>query len=1031
LTENKNERNGAIPAPFIPADVEPRDRVKAITAKLEEGIKNLFDSDKFKEYLNTMSKFHNYSFSNTLLIAMQKPGASLVAGFNTWKNQFGRYVNKGEKGITILAPTPYKVKKEVEKIDKNTGFPVLGKDGKPVTEEVEETVPYFKSVYVYDVSQTNGREIPSLGADELSGNVQNYEKLFEALKTVSPVSIEFEKIMDGGKGYYHHKDKRIAIKEGMSELQNVKTAIHEIAHAKLHDRDLVKADIAEKKDRKTGEVEAESIAYTVCQHYGIDTSDYSFGYIAAWSSGKETPELKSSLETIRATANEIINKIDEQFLDKSKEKTQEQSGKPEQTEKQEQLEKSPNIIGNTKYADIEDKNYFKYKNPVAAAIAARLEAEGVAFSGRAGKEFTTLTIGGADVERFKAVEKAVKTELAVSNAYETGLNGENPGKSKKETANGIIGNTKYSDIPDKKYLAVDNAIAVQLSFALEQKGLKFSGKVSDNNKTVFTVSQADFETARAVETELIQQYKTVQVGINPQKSATAQKSDIIGNAKYSEIDDKKYFKIDTDIALKVASELESQGVKFSGRIGGDKTTLTVGNADVPAYRVAYNAVKTAETELKVADKMPEITEEQLSDRIAKALEYGKEAFLEGKKCVPAHDEKFLDLIKGLNIGEGGDKIADSWLKGWTTENLSAEISDKTYTFGIYQVNDDNKDIRFATLKTLEDKGITVNHSAYDLVFTAETNSNGRTKEQILEDIYAQFNTEHPENFKGRSLSVSDVVVMETDDSAQPGNDGQTVHYCDNIGFREIPEFFVKIEKTAEVQNTQPSVADLEAQVNNGESISVMDLAKAVKAEKSEKPAESKKSPSISERLKAGKSAEIQGIPKPHEPKKDFPEVYANNLAYAREHGEIEAYKISKTLNIECAAAIDGAIRANSKPGPMSGTQYVDTEQALKDVVKQYGAERVKSVTAAVVADQDWDGRLSNTNKSWAKSVDNPVDKVYVRTHLSIFDGFVNKVRDMEKILDKKPDIHDKIAAKKSEPSVKNDGVKKSKGDVEI
>jgi antirestriction protein ArdC len=846
---------------------EKPDRIKDITDKLEQGIKDLFDGEKFKEYLKTMSKFHNYSFNNTLLIAMQKPDASLVAGFNSWKNQFGRHVNKGEKGIQILAPAPFKTKKEMEKIDEDTGLPMLDRNGNPIVEEVEVTVPYFKVVSVFDVSQTNGREIPSLGADELSGNVKNYEKIFEALKTVSPVPIGFEKITDGGKGYYHHKDKRIAVKEGMSELQNVKTAIHEIAHAKLHDRDLVKADIAEKKDRKTGEVEAESIAYSVCQHYGIDTSDYSFGYIAAWSSGKETPELKSSLETIRSTANEIINKIDEQFLAKSKEKVQEQSGKPEQTENP----KPSNIIGNTRYADIVDKNYFKWDNAVAFAIAAKLEEQGVPFSGRTGKEQTTLTIGSADIDKYRAIEKDVKAEI--------------------------------------KSQAVE--------------------KVHE-----------------------------------PKKQEIPKKSPIIGNTKYSEIDDKKYFKIDTDIALKVAAELESQGVKFSGRIGGDKTTLTIGNADVPAYRAAYNAVKTAEAELKTADKTP-------------------------------------------------------------------EIENKTYTFGIYQVNDDNKDIRFATLKTLEDKGITVNHSAYDLVFTAEINANGRTKEQILEDIYAQFNTEHPEDFKGRSLSVSDVVVMETDDSAQPGNDGQSVHYCDNIGFREIPDFFVKIEKTAEVQNTQPSVAGLEAQVNNGESISVMDLAKAVKAERSEKPAESKKSPSISERLKAGKSAESQGITKPNEPKKDFPEVYANNLAYAREHGEIEAYKISKTLNIECAAAIDGAIRANSKPGPMAGTQYVDTEQALKDVVKQYGAERVKSVTAAVVADQDWDGRLSNTNKSWAKSVDSPVDKVYVRTHLSIFDGFVNKVRDMEKILDKKPDIHDKIAAKKSESSVKNDGVKKSKGDVEI
>ena len=328
------------PRPVIPivlTSEKPAEKMKEITDRLEQGITELFDSERYKEYLKVMSRFHNYSFNNTLLIAMQKPDASLVAGFTAWKNNFQRNVIKGEKGIKIIAPSPFKVKQQTEKIDPHTRKPVMGKDGKPVMEEKEVTIPAYKVVSVFDVSQTEGKELPDIAVDELTGDVDRYKDFFIALEKTSPVPIGFEKITGGAHGYYHLEDKRIAIDEGMSELQTLKTAIHEIAHAKLHDIDLnvPKDEQQPRVDRRTREVEAESVAYTVCQHYGLDTSDYSFGYVAGWSSGRELAELKGSLETIRSTAAEIINSIDEHIAQIQKEQDKEQAALAQEQPEQE------------------------------------------------------------------------------------------------------------------------------------------------------------------------------------------------------------------------------------------------------------------------------------------------------------------------------------------------------------------------------------------------------------------------------------------------------------------------------------------------------------------------------------------------------------------------------------------------------------------------------------------------------------------------------------------------------------------------
>lgn len=333
------------PQPVIPlvlTSSDPKERMKEITDRLEKGISELFDSDRYKEYLSVMSKFHNYSINNSLLIAFQKPDASLVAGFTAWQKQFERNVKKGEKGIKIIAPAPFKVKQEKEKLDPATRQPVIGRDGKPVMEEQEVTIPAYKVVSVFDVSQTEGKELSNISVDSLTGNVEHFKEVLAALEKTSPVAISFEDIAGGAHGYYSLKDKRIAIQEGMSQLQTLKTAIHEIAHAKLHDIDLnaPKEERENRPDQRTREVQAESVAYTVCQHYGLDTSDYSFGYVAGWSSGREMAELKASLETIRTAAAEIINSVDEKIseMQKDQEKAQEKPLTPDELTTGEKIE---------------------------------------------------------------------------------------------------------------------------------------------------------------------------------------------------------------------------------------------------------------------------------------------------------------------------------------------------------------------------------------------------------------------------------------------------------------------------------------------------------------------------------------------------------------------------------------------------------------------------------------------------------------------------------------------------------------------
>lgn len=304
---------------------ETDERVAELTERLENGVKELYASDNYAQYITAMAKFHHYSFGNALLILFQCPQATNVAGYNTWK-QLGRQVKKGEKGIMILAPCNFRASLEREKIDPLTGQALLGPDGKPLTEKVKISPNRFKIAHVFDMSQTEGRELPQIGVSELTGDVADYTGIYNRLTALSPLPVLQEDFQRSAKGYTSFTENRIVVKPGMSQVQTIKTLVHEIAHAKLHKPDDI-LDVPRPGERRRKEVEAESIAYVVCQHFGIDTADYSLAYVAGWSKGRELTELKGSLNIIHATAGEIIDAISPP---PAPERTPEQARNPQQ-----------------------------------------------------------------------------------------------------------------------------------------------------------------------------------------------------------------------------------------------------------------------------------------------------------------------------------------------------------------------------------------------------------------------------------------------------------------------------------------------------------------------------------------------------------------------------------------------------------------------------------------------------------------------------------------------------------------------------
>lgn len=706
-----------------------KDRMREIVDSIENGIKELFESDKYQQYLSTMSRFHRYSVNNTMLIYMQRPDATHVAGFNKWRDQFGRNVLKGEKGIRIIAPTPYKKKVEEIKTDPETNAPLLDADGKAIIEEKEIRIPMFKVVSVFDVSQTTGKPLPQLAAD-LSGNVQQYEVFMEALRRASPVPIEIKPVARDTDGFFSIKAQSITIRAGMSEVQTVCAAVHEIAHAKLHDYEHMTelADDGEtilvpgEKSRNTEEVEAESISYAVCQYYGIETGENSFGYIATWSKGKELKELRASLETINKTASELITDIDRHFAEICKERgiDREDLAAAEQPSVEAQEAEKLYMVDNDKYIHVQRSD--------------------------TGIDYTIYDAGSAKV-----------------------LDG------------GVLDGTEQ-----------------QLSTAaLEVCKLHNIGEAAP---------------IRLAPLELL---KDLQEANELPLGAAEQITGAVA--------------VPTDAADNMLPELE-QAVPMPD------PTLTVD--DMRSYGYLDG------------DMLP-----LSKDRAMELLEHDITVYM----LYPDNAEEMVfeaeDIIK--HDGMFGITRPD-WdvVKGHIPPRDVEQrfLNSPTDSMAIYQLRRDAPvELRFANLGSLTAPPDPAN---YEAVYTREVYPDDDTG-RILENFYYIFNDERPGDFVGHSLSVSDIVALKQDGKV-------SYHYCDSMGFQELPAF-QKPEnylKAAEMSMEddygmidgiinngpkQPTVADLEAQVKAGMSISLMDLAEAAHREKKKSVLEQLKSQPAQER----------------------------------------------------------------------------------------------------------------------------------------------------------------------------------------
>ena len=791
-----------------------KQKVKEITDRLEEGLKALFEGEKYKSYLNTMSKFHNYSANNIQLIEMQCPDATYVAGYKAWQRNFERHVNKGERGIRILAPAPYKIKEEQEKIDPVTNEPVLDRDGMPVMEEVEIKIPAFRVVTVFDYSQTDGKELPGLGVNELHGDVERYRDFMEALERVSPVPIRYEEMEGDRKGYFIDLSRPIAIKEGMSEAQTAKTGVHEVAHAKLHAREAEQdTEKAVYKDRETKEVEAESIAYTVCQHFGIDTSDYSFGYIAGWSSGKEMPELKSSLDTIRRTSSELIKGIETQLLEIEKERAAEQS-----------QEDIILLVSNTDRSEYDLLNIKGMERTEIFNLLSAMKDDDrqnvEAYLERAGAWVTLLAN-----ERSEEVE-----EYHLDYAYDTDTHEITDYKALQEERERANVPIEYGDVivristPDSGEYETIKIVDMQSEVAnvlyaipfleenewngnvldyLQERGFEFvpimrSGGLNDGYPQFydFDVDMSEWEVHTASELPATVQAEQLINRMEFHRSVyDSDERNLIMNHAYK-LDD--MYKT-TSLAHSLAEQKDDLPLLWE--------TIRVAEEEIDALPDGMVGLSQMHEYGYSWDEMLPLTKDRATELFREDVSVyqlhadGSETLVEDRAALQEHD--------GLFGVEKGDWNAYKEYQSMKQELEDSEPNREAQLlygnegrYGIYQLKDsaETRDIRFMDMDYLEKEGIPVSRENYTLVYTGEL-----TEGMSLEDIYTKFNIDHPADFTGHSLSVSDVVVLHQDGE-------NTSHYVDSVGYREIPEFTKELSVSAEISTEKDAVREETAEI---------------------------------------------------------------------------------------------------------------------------------------------------------------------------------------------------------------------------
>ena len=816
-----------------------RERLQQITAGIEQGIQELFESEKYMRYLSVMSRFHRYSVNNTMLIYMQNPDATLVAGYNKWKNQFERHVKKGEHGITIIAPTPFKKKIEEQKLDPDTKAPMLDAEGKAIMEEREVEIPMFRPVKVFDVSQTDGKPLPEL-ASSLSGNVQNYEAFLEALRRSAPVPLTIEPMAANMDGFFSPNQQRIAIREGMSEVQTVSTAVHEIAHSKLHNYAKAQEEAAragdkeppKKKDRNTEEVEAESISYAVCQYYGIQTGENSFGYIASWSQGKELPELRASLETINKAAGELIADIDRHYKVICKERGIDLTAVPEpQRDPIEQLA-----------ADIDqfsfDYDTYEYRDQVDNREDALRELTATLRSGDASGVRDWLQEFADENEPGEAATKAAElldrleqlvpepdpnlvkmADEAMAMGVDTAWNSDKefpvsfdtestPPSAEYREALLVLDDTTYLHVQPCDtgwdYTLYDAATRKQLD------GGQLDAPELPLSTAALKICEMHDMGGQSIQYAPLSMIETLQEAAVQQMQATAQatapETTMLPDAPEQHLDE--YPMPDPT--------LTQDDLEKCGYLDGDLLPLSKERAyelmaqDLTVYMVqqSENPAMAFDTDdLDAHDGIFAVTREEWEES-------------------PAFDAQVKARMDHQQ------------------EREQAFLDHKGDCFAIYQVKhtDELRDIRYEGLEWIKSIGRTVQRDNYDLVYTAPLVP-GDLKGSVLDNLEYRFNNEHPADYRHPSMSVSDIVAIKRDGKV-------SCHYCDSFGFQQIPGFLPdnplkSAEMTVEddygmidgvINNgtKEPTVAQLEQQARSGQPISLMDLAAAAHREERDK-----------------------------------------------------------------------------------------------------------------------------------------------------------------------------------------------------
>ena len=920
-----------------------RERLREITDGIEQGIKELFESEKYMRYLSVMSRFHRYSVNNTMLIYMQKPDATLVAGYNKWKDQFERHVKKGEHGITIIAPTPYKKKIEEQKLDPDTKAPILDKDGKIVTEEKEIEIPMFRPVKVFDVSQTDGKPLPEL-ASSLSGNVPNYEAFMEALRRSAPVPITFEAMAADTDGYFSADHQKIAIRQGMSEVQTVSATVHEIAHSKLHNQkkiqiandeqyqeielfdklglfsngriardnlpegvycyDLRGSDYdpgdpvcveervvvnhagsvlltepleltedgrlmlteekglnftggfstlsqflqKQRKDRHTEEVEAESISYAVCKYFGIETGENSFGYIASWSQGKELKELRASLETINKTSGTLISDIERHYKEICKERGIDPHAKVEpEPAPIEQPEDAAKVSDRQQTGDLtyyvaecmEFPNLGEYHDNLSLEEAIRIYQEipaermngikGIGFELKDGSDyegpFPILTGQTIDLDTIQAIDYYRDNPLVQ--------------KAVKELA---------AAMPEMEVLGADANQQEALFLIDDATYLHIQPCDSGWDYTLYdAASMKELDGGQLDMPELSRMKAVLQIcddndlGRDSVKYAPLSMIETLQEAAYQQMQAEAS-------QMAASSQLpEAQEQALDEYPMPDEQVST---PDMQEYGYFYDGMLPVTRERALELDAAGLTVYVLHEDNTESMVFDPQEIME-------HGGLFgVDREEWEKSPQFHEKVMER--QEHQQEREQAFLSQNRDCFAIYQVSrDDPQNVRFMNLDWLKSHDISIDRSNYDLIYTAPLRESGTVPEQ-LEKLYEQFNLQKPADFHSPSMSVSDIVAIKQDGKV-------SCHYCDSVGFTQIPGFLPENPlKNAEmaveddygmidgiINNgaKEPTVAELEQQARSGQPISLMDLAAAAHREEREK----KKS--VMEQLKSQPKAE--------------------------------------------------------------------------------------------------------------------------------------------------------------------------------